>query len=125
MKWAFGAGILILALAVSGCGGGKSNKPQSAKTGPAYTTNAPAQTKLIITPDTSLIGTVSFVNTDARFVVLTFPVGRLPATDQRLSVYHNGLKVGEVKVSGPQRNDNTVADLTAGNAMTGDEVRDR
>jgi hypothetical protein len=33
------------------------------------------------------------------------------------------LKVGEVKVTGPQREDNIVADLAAGEAEVGDEAR--
>jgi hypothetical protein len=44
---------------------------------------------------------------------------------QILTVSRDGLKVGEVKVSGPQRDDNIVADITAGEARVGDEVRDR
>jgi hypothetical protein len=42
-----------------------------------------------------------------------------------MNVYRRGLKVGEVKVTGPQRDDNIVADITAGEAAVGDEVRDR
>jgi hypothetical protein len=34
------------------------------------------------------------------------------------------LKVGEVRVSGPQRDDNIVADLVTGTAAAGDEVRE-
>ena len=40
-------------------------------------------------------------------------------------VYRDGLKVGEVKISGPTRDNNTVADLISGVANKGDEVRDR
>jgi hypothetical protein len=81
--------------------------------------------RLIITPETALSGKVLKVNREARFVVLNFPVGRLPAVDQRLNVYRRNLKVGEVKVTGPQREDNIVADITVGEAEAGDEVRDR
>jgi len=45
--------------------------------------------------------------------------------EQRLFVYHNGLKAGEVKVTGPQTDDHIVADLITGEAQTGDEVRDQ
>jgi hypothetical protein len=89
-------------------------------------TNAPAgASKLIVTADSGLSGTVSWVNADWRFVVLTFPVGQMPALEQRLSVYRRGLKVGELKVSGPQQDDSIVADITAGEAARGDTVSDR
>jgi len=80
---------------------------------------------LIVTPEAALIGKVAWVNRSARFVVLNFPVGRLPALEQVLQVYRHGLKVGEVKVSGPHLDDNIVADLAVGEAEVGDEVRDR
>jgi hypothetical protein len=35
------------------------------------------------------------------------------------------LKVAEIKVTGPQRDNNTVADLVSGDAQVGDEVRDQ
>ena len=65
------------------------------------------------------------VNGAARFVVLNFPIGRLPSIEQRLNVYRQNLKVGEVKVTGPQREDNIVADISVGEAAVGDDVRDR
>lgn len=80
--------------------------------------------QVIITPDTLLTGKVVKVNPGGRFVVLNFPVGHLPGLDQRLNVYHQGLKVGEVKVSGPQLEDDIVGDLVSGGAEVGDEVRD-
>jgi len=72
-----------------------------------------------------LVGKVVRFNSEGRFVVLNFPIGHLPGVDQRLNVYRQGLKVGEVKVTGPQRDDNTVADIVAGEAQVGDEVRDK
>lgn len=81
--------------------------------------------QVIVTPETGLKGKVVKVNTSGRFVVLNFPVGHLPTMDQRLSIYHQGLKTGEVKISGPQLEDNVVGDLVSGNAEVGDEVRDQ
>jgi hypothetical protein len=72
-----------------------------------------------------LTGRVLKVNHEARFAVLNFPIGRLPALDQRLNVYRHDLKVGELKVTGPQKEDNIVADITVGEAEVGDVVRDR
>jgi hypothetical protein len=85
---------------------------------------APAQ-KLIVTPENGLVGKVEMVNQNARYVVLSFPIGHLPALEQHLSVYRRGLKIGEVKVSGPQIEDNIVADIVAGDSEPGDEVRDK
>jgi len=78
---------------------------------------------LIVTPANSLKGSVVSYNA-GRFVVLSFPLGRLPPIDQHLFVYRKGLRVGEVKVSGPRREDHIVADVTSGGAQAGDEVRD-
>ncbi len=85
----------------------------------------PVPKNLIVTPDNALVGKVVRVNPNGSYVVLNFPVGRLPALQQRLNLYRLGLKVGEVKVSGPQRDDNIIADVTSGEAAVGDEVRDR
>ena len=81
--------------------------------------------KLIVTPDSTLAGKVARVETGARFVVLSFPVGHLPVMEQRLNLYRNGLKAGEIKVTGPQLDENVVADIVAGDAQVGDEARDR
>jgi hypothetical protein len=80
---------------------------------------------LIVIPENALTGKVLRVNTEGRFVVLNFPIGKLPFIGQRLSIYRHNLKVGEVKVTGPQREDNIVADISTGEAGVGDDVRDR
>jgi hypothetical protein len=79
---------------------------------------------LIVTPGTLTKGKVVSVNPTARFVVLTFPIGGLPALEKRLNVYRSGLKVGEIKITGPQRDNNTVADIVTGECQIGDEVRE-
>ena len=80
---------------------------------------------LIVIPENALAGKVLRVNTEGRFVVLNFPIGKLPFIGQRLSIYRHNLKVGGVKVTGPQREDNIVADISTGDAGVGDDVRDR
>jgi hypothetical protein len=80
---------------------------------------------LVVTPENALTGKVVKVNTTARFVVLSFPVGHLPGMEQRLNVTRRGLKVGEVKITGPQQEENIVADIMAGDAEEGDEVTDK
>ena len=79
----------------------------------------------IVTPDNSLVGKVAKYNDSGRFVVLEFPITQMPANGRQLFLYRSGLKVGEVKVTGPQRDDRTVADLLSGEARVGDEVRER
>jgi hypothetical protein len=78
---------------------------------------------LIVTPENAWVGKVVLVDATARCVVLNFPLGKVPGVEQRLSLYRRGLKVAEVKVTGPQREDNIVADLVAGEAGVGDEAR--
>jgi hypothetical protein len=79
--------------------------------------------QVTMTPETVLMGKVARVNQDGRFVVMTFPIGHLPLLNQRLNVYRQGLKVGEIRVTGPQLDDNVVGDISAGEAQAADEVR--
>lgn len=126
--------ILPLALAMSGCAHHERDgfSTQGFSPLPAGTPNQAVRSavplsapSLIITPETRISGKVAMVNTGGRFVVLNFPIGHLPAIDQQLNIYHEGLKVGEVKVCGPQRDDNIVGDITKGSAQSGDEVREQ
>ena len=120
--------VMVLgSLMLAGCA---HKRPAQAQAGFASLPSSPypegaSNQKLIITPETGLTGKVVRVNTTGRFVVLNFPIGHLPVLDERLNVYRLGLKVGEVKVTGPQMDDNVVGDLVAGDANIGDEVRDR
>ena len=121
--------IVCAALVLSGCGRKRHSEPPSGRAG-SYDEFHPATAsgnnkKLIVTPEKGLIGKVALVNPAARFVVLNFPIGHLPAMEQRLNLYRAGLKVGEVKVTGPQYDDNVVADLIAGDSEVGDQVRNQ
>lgn len=106
--------LLAGALAAAGCAG---------RSGAASGKALPAYQGLIVTPEAGATGTVVLVNPAARCVVLNFPLSRMPAVERRLSLYRRGLKVGEVKVTGPRREGNIVADLVAGEAELGDEAR--
>ncbi len=89
-------------------------------------TNAPTPTlKPIITPDNSLRARVADYNATGRFVVLSFPVGQMPKLNQTMFLYRDGLKVGEARITGPQQNNDIVADLVTGTAQAGDEVREQ
>jgi hypothetical protein len=92
---------------------------------PVPVQSAPGLSQTIVTPDNSLTGKVVSYNSVGRFVVLGFPVGQMAKMDQTLFLYRAGLKVAEIKITGPQRDNNTVADLVGGDAQVGDEVRDQ
>jgi hypothetical protein len=98
--------------------------PSAAAAAPAPPAQPPASS-LIVTPAAGLTGKVAKYNDAGRFVVLEFPPGRLPSVEQRLFVYRGGLKVGELKVTGPQQDYYIVADVARGEAQPGDEVRDK
>jgi len=97
---------------------GKAAAPAAAPSGGKRSSN-PA-----VTPDQGLSGKVVSANPVLRFVVMDFPVLKMPAIDQRLNVYHNGQKVGEVKVTGPMRDTTIAGDIMVGEAQVGDEVRE-
>jgi hypothetical protein len=78
---------------------------------------------LVMTLAPHLTGKVAKVNVPLRFVVVDFGMDLLPAVDQRLGVYRQGQKVGELKITGPAMQTNIVADLVTGEAAEGDEVR--
>ena len=80
--------------------------------------------KAVITPNFRSTGKITMVNMEGRFVVLSYPVGAIPEVNHRLSVYRDGLKVAELKVSGPQRDISTVADIVAGSVQMQDDVRE-
>jgi len=115
--------LICATLVLCGCWGKRHSKADSASKTGAF--DESGKKKLIVTQENSLIGKVALVNPTARFVVLNFPIGRLPLMEQHLNLYRGGLKVGEVKVTGPQYDDNVVADLVAGESEVGDQVRDK
>lgn len=77
----------------------------------------------IITPENTMVGKVARVNPTARIVVVSYPIGQVPPVGKLVSLYRRGLKVAEVRVCPPQLEDNTVADILAGDAEVGDEAR--
>lgn len=118
----FLSALAVLTLAAVGCSSHRGGSSSFSDIPVAGKGLVPSN-QLIMTTDTLLVGKVAKVNVDGRFVVLTFPIGHLPTLDQRLSIYRRGLKVGEVRITGPQLDDNVVGDLAAGEAQAGDEVR--
>jgi hypothetical protein len=110
---------MVLATAIDlGC---VSESPKGGE-GDASRGSKPGQ---IVTADRGLIGKVKSVSPRSKFVLLNFPIGHLPEVDQFLTVYHKGLKVAELKVTGWQQDDLVVADILTGDAQEGDEVREK
>jgi len=114
--------LVALALMLPACA---ARKHQASVTAPAKTAAAPEAMQNIVTPDDSLTAKVLVVNANLRFVVLSFPDGRMPKLDQHLFLYHDGLKAAEVKVVGPQQETSIVADVLSGEARVGDMVRNQ
>jgi hypothetical protein len=120
--------VFCAGLLMAGCAKTKPEAPPKNQKPPAPAAapkkNVVSDTRPVITPDDSPSGKVLSVNKNARFVVIHFPSGNVPPVGRRLSIYHNDLKVGEIQVTGPQQDENTVANLTAGEAEVRDEVRE-
>jgi hypothetical protein len=112
--------LLLAALLTDGCSV-FHHRTKPAKSAASAGATPPA----IVTPDNSLTARVAKYNAAGRFVVLSFPVGQMPRLEQSLFLYREGMKVGEVKITGPQSENNIVADLVTGEAQVGDEVRDQ
>jgi len=104
----------------------RSSQPVTAKGSEIRPTKPKSPTKST-TPQTAPVsepvGKVASVNPTLRFVVIDFALNPVPQVDQRMAVYREGQKVGEVKISPQSRNSIIAADVTAGDAKVGDDVR--
>lgn len=101
-----------------------TNQPPAAAANTAPVTNAPAGVRFpVITPVTSVRGRVISVNTRLRFVLADFSFQQMPRNGQRLGVFRDGQRIGEVRVSGPSDGAITVADIMEGTAAEGDQLR--
>jgi len=108
-------GLLPAAALLAGCGLFHHHPPAA----PAPVA-APA---LIVTPAQTAAAHVLSVNESGRFVILNFAGGQPLPPGHYLALYRKGLKTAEVKISGPQQDDNTIADILSGEARKGDEAR--
>ena len=126
--------LMLTGVLLSGCRSSKtSSAPAAAKGEPAPKKAAEKQPSRSAPthppgptpghPINEPTGTVASVNPSLRFVVIDFGFSPAPQVDQRLNVYRQGQKVGEVKISSQARNSIIAADITAGEASIGDEVR--
>jgi hypothetical protein len=116
-------GILLLAFSACLTGCASKHNTNYSEVPPPSKQGQPS--KPIVKPSNALTGKVVSFNAVGRFAILNFPITRMPAIDQKLYLYREGLRVGEVKVTGPQKDDNIVADVVNGEARPGDVVKDR
>jgi len=79
--------------------------------------------KTVVTPDMHPDGRVQSVNAESRFIIVRFPPSNVASAGTQLSIYHGGLKSGIAKVTGPEMDGNTVADIVSGDVAVGDEAR--
>jgi len=124
--------VLFFAFLLAGCAVSKPDLSASAAQTRRARTSKPAAvgrgqkvgSRPEVTLDEAVLGTVVSVNPALRFLVMDFPVRKLPVLEQRLNVYRNGQKVGEVKVTGPGRDTTIAGDIMVGQVQVGDEVRE-
>ncbi len=142
--------LLIVGLALGGCGRpektssgreGRAATIGSARPGKAApkrlpeertkaTTPSPAPARKgearypLVTPIQVPSGRVISVNTELRFVVLDFSLNPAPAVEQRLGIYRENVRVGEVRITRWSSGRNVVANIITGEAQIGDEVRE-
>ncbi|HPC61745.1 MAG TPA: hypothetical protein PKX23_13870 [Verrucomicrobiota bacterium] len=110
----------------AGCAGRKSQPAFTAAPAKARAASpAPTADKITVTPSEVRTGKIVKYNPSGRFVVINFPVVQVPPVDLVMEVYRQGLKVGQVRITGPQLDDNIVADVIAGEVAIGDLVRDQ
>jgi hypothetical protein len=128
MKTVFRFTAALLVLGSPGCifGRHKQQPPPPAVVDLTGSSAAPATTNtFLVTPDLSTTGQIASVNKNLRFVVVTFLNGQVPAVGARMNIYRRGEIVGEIKISDPQRDNNSAADIVFGDAQKGDEVRQK
>ena len=127
MRWVVLSSALVALLLGCGKTTAPSTKDSGAsapgKTGSPQIDPLTKASRPIVTPSNDAVGKVVSVNQKARYAVLSYAIGAIPAVDSRVYAYRNGLKVGELRVSGPQRENNTIADVLAGECQAGDDVR--
>ena len=121
MRWM--VTILICAVVPLGCATDKTKTQTGTKPAPAAHSAIGLKGNVAVKPSLQLTGKIVSVNAALQFVVAAFHVGEMPSLNERFSVYRQGQKVGEVKISGPQEETNIVADITAGEVQLSDELR--
>lgn len=130
--------VLLAGLVGAGCESGPAvrrieipRSPAAGRSAPPPARSSAPEPRLVTQPGAALVTPVNVLsakvityNEAGRFVLLSFPVGQMPANEQMMAIHRDGKKVGEVKITGPRRDQNIVADLVSGEAQPGDDVRE-
>jgi hypothetical protein len=82
-------------------------------------TNSPENATLVLPTS----GRIHSVNPGLQFVVIDYTLGGVPALQSLLPVYRGDQKVGQVRLTGPERNGFVAADVVEGILQNDDEVR--
>lgn len=124
--------LLLAVLVAAGCAGPQATKDGAAPPAPkAKSKSAPPPKPAkgqpnpapIIEPVSAFSGKVVLVNAPLKYIVVEGTLGRLPPPEQKLNVYRDGQRVGEVTVSAQVRGTNFAADIAVGDVRVGDTVR--
>lgn len=86
-------------------------------------TSDPTNAAPVATTTLPASGRVHSVNPGLRFLVVDYTLGGMPPLQSRLTVYRNNEKIGEIRLSGPERNGFVAADILEGILQVGDEIR--
>ena len=113
--------VLLAFIPILGSGCWHKDKPVPREN--AFTIRAGGTTNSLMTPATSPVGRIARINKEGNFAVISFPIGQLPANGTVLGVYHAGTKSGQIRISGPAKENLTVGDFIAGSGQEDDEVR--
>lgn len=68
-------------------------------------------------------GKIITINSGLRYVVIDFGLTTPPGEGSIVHLFRQGIKVAEVRITGPQREAVTAGDILIGDPMVGDEVR--
>lgn len=68
-------------------------------------------------------GRIHSINAGLQFVVVDYTLGGIPPLQSLLPVYRGDQKVGQIRLTGPERNGFVAADVVEGILQNDDEVR--
>ncbi len=68
-------------------------------------------------------GRIHTINAGLRFVVVDYTLGGAPPLESLVNVYRGNQRVGQIRLTGPERNGFIAADIVEGILQTDDEVR--
>lgn len=110
----------VLSIAACGCSSG-SNKAE-----PRIQPGRAAPRPIVRGLDGS-VGRIESIRTDLRLVVLDYSLSILPQHGELLSVWRDGIEVGQVRVTGPARpgTGKIGGEYVSGDVRAGDTVRSK